>query len=137
VDDVLRRKIEARLNWEILWERYPEGFRLPPDGMATLSVAQSTDELNYCSADLAGCERYIFRACRLLEQFGEWAMNTDENPRQALVRLTGDVRPPPLREFSAGDVLRPGMISGWSYYRTLRVHLLSREQAALGARSQR
>jgi hypothetical protein len=72
VDPYVRRytrDVAARMKWELLWEKIPDGFKLPAGGTARLAVDHfiAGHILSYCSHDLGVCARYIMKERILTE----------------------------------------------------------------------
>jgi|SRR5579883_350834 len=57
-----RKALEAQLNdvlqWEILWQTGPPGFRLPDVPLARFALSAASTYLAYCSEDLGVCAQY-------------------------------------------------------------------------------
>jgi hypothetical protein len=56
--ETVEQTLAAVLDWEILWNDSPAGFRRPNDGQMTLAISASTDFVSYCSHEAGVCTEY-------------------------------------------------------------------------------
>jgi len=52
------RTLAAVLQWEILWNDSPKGFRLPPDGSFAVAIHAASGSVSYCSQQAGVCVTY-------------------------------------------------------------------------------
>lgn len=60
LDEIKRieERLKATVEWEILWDASPNGFRYKPNQQANVAIYVQAGLLSYCSADLGLCVQY-------------------------------------------------------------------------------
>lgn len=91
-DEVSRfdRQLTAVMRWEILWNDSPNGFRVPPDGSASVAVYLASNSLSYCSHDLKVCARYRIEANRNWQRDAASKCEGNQSDEDAVRAFTGD-----------------------------------------------
>jgi hypothetical protein len=105
----LEQQLTAVLQWEILWNDSPTGFRIPPKGSARFALHWTSNSLSYCSRDVGVCARYRIEPHRNWEGTASGKPDGSQSDQDALVVFDGtNVRKPAGRLAIGG----PGGLTG-------------------------
>jgi hypothetical protein len=84
-------KLSARIQWDILWKKVPEGFKTPSDSPPTAFVVVDSAKqlISYCSHDLGVCASYrLFE--RTLTEFVRAGGSGEDNRKSVLRFIEGE-----------------------------------------------
>lgn len=83
------RTLVAVLQWEILWNDSPKGFRLPNDGSITLAMHAAPGSVSYCSHQAGVCVTYRTSDYRNWEGSSSARCDDNRSDQDALLAFIG------------------------------------------------
>jgi hypothetical protein len=90
----VQETLAAVLDWEILWNDSPAGFRRPNDGQMTLAISATPDFVSYCSHQAGVCTEYRRSKHRNWEGTRSTGCNGIGSDEDALLAFAETARPP-------------------------------------------
>ena len=85
----IERTLAAVLQWEVLWNDSPKGFRLPNDGSITLAIQAASDSVSYCSHQAGVCVTYRTGDYRNWEGASSARCDDNRSDQDALLAFIG------------------------------------------------
>lgn len=107
------RQLTEVIEWEILWEQTPSGFRVPANRTVKIAMYLKSDSVSYCSHLLGVCAHYRTEGFRNWEEDRNGVCQDSRSDEDCLLAFaTGSVQRPGDQQDRRMPVLGPGSLTG-------------------------